>query len=51
MQDAFNLGWMLVAYVTGRGTETLLHSYDAERRSVDREVVAPTEDAYAWMGD
>lgn len=51
IQDAFNLGWKLAAAISGRGTEALLASYDAERRSIDREVVASGDEAYAWMTD
>lgn len=51
IQDAFNLGWKLAAAVTGRGTDALLRSYDAERRVVDGEVVASGEEAYGWMTD
>ncbi len=51
IQDAFNLGWKLAAATEGRGTEALLGSYDAERRSIDREFVASGDEAYAWMTD
>ncbi|MEZ5863201.1 MAG: FAD-dependent monooxygenase [Geminicoccaceae bacterium] len=51
IQDAFNLGWKLAAATSGRGTEELLRSYDAERRSIDREVVASGDEAYGWMTD
>ena len=42
LQDAFNLGWKLAAVVHGRAHETLLDSYDAERRPVGRRVVRMT---------
>ncbi|MBO3752017.1 FAD-dependent monooxygenase [Streptosporangiaceae bacterium NEAU-GS5] len=39
LQDAANLGWKLAAVFRG-APETLLDSYDAERRPVGREVIA-----------
>ncbi|GBR21378.1 FAD-dependent monooxygenase [Asaia spathodeae] len=40
--DAANLGWKLAAVVNGRMPETLLDSYEAERRPVAREVLDNT---------
>ena len=40
--DAANLGWKLAAVIDGRMPETLLDSYDAERRPVAREVLDNT---------
>lgn len=40
VQDAFNLGWKLAAVVRGRAPEDLLDTYDTERHSVGRQVLA-----------
>src|SRR4029078_4507243 len=39
MQDAFNLGWKLVAVLQGRSPPSLLHSYSAERRPIAKELI------------
>jgi phenol 2-monooxygenase len=39
MQDAFNLGWKLVAVLHERCAPALLHSYSAERRPVAKELI------------
>ncbi len=39
LEDARNLGWKLAAAVQGWGTESLLDSYDAERRTVFRSTI------------
>ena len=39
MQDAFNLGWKLIAVLRGRASPTLLHSYSAERRAIAKELI------------
>jgi phenol 2-monooxygenase len=39
MQDAFNLGWKLVAVLRRRCSPSLLHSYSAERRAVAKELI------------
>ena len=39
IQDAFNLGWKLALMCNGEGSETLLASYEAERRPVALRVV------------
>jgi phenol 2-monooxygenase (NADPH) len=39
MQDAFNLGWKLVAVLRRRCPPSLLHSYSAERRAVAKELI------------
>lgn len=51
LQDAFNLGWKLAAVAKGQGTEALLHSYNAERGAVDREIVLSGDAAYGWVTD
>ena len=39
MQDAFNLGWKLVAVLRSRSSPSILHSYSAERRAVAKELI------------
>ena len=39
MQDAFNLGWKLIAVLHKRCAPSLLHSYSAERRAVAKELI------------
>uniref|UniRef100_UPI002616D7F7 FAD-dependent monooxygenase n=1 Tax=Sphingosinicella sp. TaxID=1917971 RepID=UPI002616D7F7 len=39
MGDAFNLGWKLLAVLTGRAAPSLLHSYTAERRAAAKSLV------------
>jgi NADPH-dependent dioxygenase len=40
MQDAFNLGWKLAAVVAGAAPESLLDSYEAERRPIGAQITA-----------
>jgi 2-polyprenyl-6-methoxyphenol hydroxylase-like FAD-dependent oxidoreductase len=42
VQDAFNLGWKLAAQLRGWAPETLLDTYEAERRPVARAVLDNT---------
>lgn len=42
LQDAFNLGWKLAAHLGGRAPETLLDTYEAERRPVAADVLDNT---------
>ncbi|GAA0504022.1 FAD-dependent oxidoreductase [Paractinoplanes deccanensis] len=42
LQDAFNLGWKLAAQVGGWAPETLLDTYETERRPVAEEVLDNT---------
>jgi 2-polyprenyl-6-methoxyphenol hydroxylase-like FAD-dependent oxidoreductase len=42
LHDAFNLGWKLAAQVRGRAPETLLDTYEAERRPVAADVLDNT---------
>lgn len=42
VQDAFNLGWKLAAQVRGRAPDTLLDTYQAERRPVAEDVLDNT---------
>jgi phenol 2-monooxygenase (NADPH) len=39
MGDTFNLGWKLIAVLTGRAPPSLLHSYTAERRAAAKSLV------------
>lgn len=39
IRDAFNLGWKLAAVVTGRAGDTLLDTYDIERRKHARAMI------------
>jgi len=39
MGDTFNLGWKLVAVLTGRADPSLLHSYTEERRAAAQSLV------------
>ncbi len=43
VQDAYNLGWKLALVAQGQAGDTLLDSYDAERRPVGRAVVSETD--------
>lgn len=43
LQDAFNLGWKLAAVLQGRADDTLLDTYDAERRPVARATLRGTD--------
>src|SRR5690606_22134817 len=45
VQDAFNLAWKLAMVVSGQASESLLDSYDAERRPVAESVLAATDRA------
>ncbi|WP_308124136.1 bifunctional 3-(3-hydroxy-phenyl)propionate/3-hydroxycinnamic acid hydroxylase [Mycolicibacterium xanthum] len=61
IRDAGNLGWKLAAVVTGRAGESLLDSYDVERRKHARamidlstmvgRVISPTNKRVAWLRD
>ncbi|MGC0380382.1 rifampin monooxygenase [Streptomyces sp. SAI-129] len=42
LQDAFNLGWKLAARIRGRAPESLLDTYQAERRPVAADVLDNT---------
>jgi phenol 2-monooxygenase (NADPH) len=39
MQDAFNLGWKLIAVLRKRCPPSLLHTYSAERRAIAKELI------------
>ena len=40
IQDSYNLAWKLALVLSGRASEALLDSYDAERRPVGQQVIA-----------
>jgi phenol 2-monooxygenase len=40
MQDAFNLGWKLIAVLQGRSPPHLLRTYNDERRTIAEELIA-----------
>ena len=50
IQDAFNLGWKLAGVCKGRAFESILDSYEAERRKVDEGVVNFTHVAMTAAG-
>ena len=50
IQDAYNLAWKLALVASGAAPETLLDSYEAERRPVGAEVVARTRTASVHLG-
>jgi 2-polyprenyl-6-methoxyphenol hydroxylase-like FAD-dependent oxidoreductase len=50
IQDAYNLAWKLALVLQGDATETLLDSYEAERRPVGADVVARTRAASEGYG-
>ena len=45
MQDSYNLGWKLALVVAGAAAETLLDSYEAERRPVAQAIARSGDDA------
>ena len=47
--DAINLAWKLAAVLTGRATDTLLDSYEAERMGFARRLVATTDRAFSFV--
>jgi 2-polyprenyl-6-methoxyphenol hydroxylase-like FAD-dependent oxidoreductase len=47
MQDSHNLGWKLALVATGAAPQTLLDSYEAERRPVAQAIAASGDDAEA----
>jgi 2-polyprenyl-6-methoxyphenol hydroxylase-like FAD-dependent oxidoreductase len=49
MQDAFNLGWKLAAVVKGDAAETLLDTYEAERRPIAEQVIAGTHELHSVL--
>jgi hypothetical protein len=50
LQDAWNLAWKLDLALRGRGNETLLGSYEAERLPVIRHVIETTHRLTKAMG-
>ena len=50
IQDAYNLAWKLALVASSAAPETLLDSYEAERRPIGAEVVARTRAASVHLG-
>jgi 2-polyprenyl-6-methoxyphenol hydroxylase-like FAD-dependent oxidoreductase len=50
VQDAFNLGWKLAAVLSGRTSEALLNTYEAERHPVGARVLANIRAQSALQG-
>jgi 2-polyprenyl-6-methoxyphenol hydroxylase-like FAD-dependent oxidoreductase len=50
MQDAYNLAWKLALVLQGAASESLLDSYEAERRPAGADVVARTRAASEGYG-
>ncbi|MCX0272632.1 FAD-dependent monooxygenase [Nocardia zapadnayensis] len=51
MQDAFNLGWKLAAVVHGHARDSLLDSYEAERRPIAEQVISGTHELHSVLMD
>lgn len=51
VQDAFNLGWKLAAQIRGQAPDTLLDTYQAERRPVAEDVLNNTRAQVALQSD
>ena len=49
IQDAYNLGWKLALVMLGRAPESLLDSYDGERRHVGEILLKGTDRAFALI--
>jgi 2-polyprenyl-6-methoxyphenol hydroxylase-like FAD-dependent oxidoreductase len=47
MHDAYNLGWKLALVATGVAPETLLDSYEPERRPVAQAIASSGDEAEA----
>ena len=47
IQDAYNLGWKLALVASGAAPETLLNSYEAERRPIAQAIAHSGDDAEA----
>lgn len=50
IQDAYNLAWKLALVAQGRAADTLLDTYEAERRPVAEDVIARTVEASVNLG-
>ena len=49
MQDSYNLAWKLAFYIQGKASETLLDTYEVERRPLALNVIRYTDFAYSLM--
>ncbi len=49
IQDAFNLGWKLAAVATGSAPESLLDTYETERRPIATQVMQTSHELHGIM--
>ena len=49
LQDAYNLAWKLALVVSGHARETLLDSYETERRPVAQQLLRTTDEAFSLV--
>lgn len=49
LQDSYNLAWKLALYIRGKASETLLDTYEEERRPLALNVIRNTDFAYSFM--
>jgi 2-polyprenyl-6-methoxyphenol hydroxylase-like FAD-dependent oxidoreductase len=49
MQDSYNLAWKLAFYIRGKAAETLLDTYEEERRPLALNIIRYTDYAYSMM--
>jgi len=49
LQDSYNLAWKLAFYIHGKASETLLYTYEEERRPVALKIIRNTDLAYSFM--
>lgn len=47
--DAINLAWKLAAVLKGQATDSLLHSYDQERKAFARKLVETTDRMFTFV--
>jgi 2-polyprenyl-6-methoxyphenol hydroxylase-like FAD-dependent oxidoreductase len=49
LQDAHNLAWKLAFYIRGKASESILGSYQEERRPLALTIIRSTDFAYSFM--
>lgn len=49
MQDSYNLAWKLAFCIQGKASETLLYTYEVERRPLALNIIRYTDYAYSVM--
>jgi 2-polyprenyl-6-methoxyphenol hydroxylase-like FAD-dependent oxidoreductase len=49
LQDAYNLAWKLALVVSNQADDTLLDTYDAERRPFAQQLLASTDRAFGFV--